>query len=150
MNCRNKRLNVELKNLEKNKIDGIIVKPKSDNNLYEWDAIIVGPKNSPFEDGKFKLTINFGSNYPYSAPSVVFNTQMWHPNISSSGSICISVLSSDWSPTLSVQQLLLSICSLLTDPNPKDPYNSTAAKEYLEENDKYNERVKEYIKKHAT
>ena len=38
------------------------------------------PKDTPFEDGTFKLTIQFSEEYPNKPPVVRFVSKMFHPN----------------------------------------------------------------------
>ena len=56
--------------------------------------------------------------YRFTAPKVVFTTRLYHPNVSDSGAICVDVLKNQWSPALSLFKVMLSLSSLLTDPNP--------------------------------
>jgi ubiquitin-conjugating enzyme E2 D/E len=115
-----KRLQKELSEINKNDVPNISAGPIN-NNLYEWEAVILGPVDTPYQGGIFKLNISIPSNYPFKPPSVIFKTKIYHPNINSSGSICLDILKSQWSPALTLMKVLLSICSLLSDPNPNDP-----------------------------
>ncbi|TUG04232.1 Ubiquitin-conjugating enzyme E2 D4 [Bagarius yarrelli] len=90
-------------------------------DLFHWQATIMGPNDSPYQGGVFFLTIHFPTDYPFKPPKVAFTTKIYHPNINSNGSICLDILRSQWSPALTVSKVLLSICSLLCDPNPDDP-----------------------------
>ncbi|XP_025900814.1 ubiquitin-conjugating enzyme E2 D1 isoform X1 [Nothoprocta perdicaria] len=77
--------------------------------------------DSAYQGGVFFLTVHFPTDYPFKPPKIAFTTKIYHPNINSNGSICLDILRSQWSPALTVSKVLLSICSLLCDPNPDDP-----------------------------
>ena len=124
-----KRIQKELKHLTKAKLTGIQAAPKG-KDMFAWSGSIVGPKDSPYEKGKFNLDIMFPKNYPFSPPKIKFTTKVYHCNISSDGSICLDIIKSQWSPILKISQVLISIQSLLTDPNPDDPLVSDIARKY--------------------
>jgi len=91
------------------------------DDLFHWQATIMGPDDSPYSGGVFFLDIHFPADYPFKPPKVSFTTRIYHCNINSNGGICLDILKDQWSPALTISKVLLSICSLLTDPNPKDP-----------------------------
>ena len=62
-----------------------------------------------------------------SPPKVVFDTKIYHPNIDNLGRICLDILKKNWSPALQIKSVLLSIQSLMSEPNPDDPLNNEAA-----------------------
>ncbi|RIA98446.1 ubiquitin-conjugating enzyme/RWD-like protein [Glomus cerebriforme] len=93
--------------------------PKGDN-LYEWASTMMGPAGSPYAGGIFFLDITFPQDYPFKPPKVVYRTRIYHCNINSSGQICLDILKDNWSPALTISKVLLSICSLLTDANPRN------------------------------
>ncbi|XP_044448561.1 pyruvate kinase 1, cytosolic [Triticum aestivum] len=90
-------------------------------DMFHWQATIMGPSDSPFTGGLFLVNIHFPLDHPFNPPKVSFRIKVFHPNINSNGSICLDILKEQWSPTLTISKVLLSICSLLTDPNPNDP-----------------------------
>ena len=100
------------------------------DDVFNWSGYIFGPEKSPYQGGAFKISIAFPPNYPFKAPIVTFNTKVYHPNISKKGSICLDILKDKWSPALTIPKVLMSISSLLTDPNPDDPLDIDVAKVY--------------------
>eukprot|EP00923_Selenidium_pygospionis_P053660 GHVN01093256.1.p2 GENE.GHVN01093256.1~~GHVN01093256.1.p2 ORF type:complete len:148 (+),score=11.17 GHVN01093256.1:260-703(+) len=119
-------------------------------DLFHWQATIIGPTGSPYTGGIFFLSIQFPTDYPFKPPKVVFTTRIYHPNINSNGSICLDILREQWSPALTISKVLLSICSMLTDPNPDDPLVPEIANIYKRDIQKYNETAQEWTKKYAT
>ena len=120
-----------------------------DENIYLWEGMIFGPDDSPFVGGVFKLRLQFPADYPFKPPSVNFTTKIFHPNINSAGIICLDILKSQWSPALSITKVLLSICSLLSDPNPDDPLAPEIARLYKTDREEFNRIAKEYTIKYA-
>ena len=143
-----RRIQREHQDLQKDAPENCSAGPRGDN-IYIWDGMIVGPTDSPFTGGIFKLEIHFPSDYPFKPPKVLFLTKIYHPNISSNGSICLDILKDQWSPALTITKVLLSICSLLTDPNPKDPLVSEIAQIYMHDRKKYEETARQWTLRYA-
>ncbi|OIW21443.1 hypothetical protein TanjilG_03575 [Lupinus angustifolius] len=118
-------------------------------DLFHWQATIMGPADSPYSGGVFLVTIHFPPDYPFKPPKVAFKTKVFHPNINSNGSICLDILKEQWSPALTVSKVLLSICSLLTDPNPDDPLVPDIAHMYKTDRAKYESTARSWTQKYA-
>uniref|UniRef100_A0A669QEF4 E2 ubiquitin-conjugating enzyme n=1 Tax=Phasianus colchicus TaxID=9054 RepID=A0A669QEF4_PHACC len=135
-----RRLMRDFKRLQEDPPVGVSGAP-SENNIMQWNAVIFGPEGTPFEDGTFKLVIEFSEEYPNKPPTVRFLSKMFHPNVYADGSICLDILQNRWSPTYDVSSILTSIQSLLDEPNPNSPANSQAAQLYQENKREYEKRV---------
>jgi ubiquitin-protein ligase len=126
-------------------------------------SLVYSPPRSRWAHVSMQLQIEFPSAYPAAPPSVRFVTPIFHPNgqpasqritykhnnyrtsltqhasvvvavNAQDGSICASVLSgSDWSPSYTLESLLLNLQSLLVDPNVDSPLNAEAASLYSEQ-----------------
>ncbi|XP_054886921.1 ubiquitin-conjugating enzyme E2 2-like isoform X1 [Poeciliopsis prolifica] len=118
-------------------------------DMFHWQATIMGPPDSPYQGGVFFLTIHFPTDYPFKPPKVAFTTRIYHPNINSNGSICLDILRSQWSPALTISKVLLSICSLLCDPNPDDPLVPEIARIYKTDPVRYNKTAQDWTQKYA-
>lgn len=147
-----KRLEKELRDLTKTTHrdipENVSVGPHN-SNLFEWDATIIGAVDTPYEGGIFNLKIYIPKEYPYVPPKVQYATKIFHPNIHENGDICLDILKSHWSPAYNLTQVMLSIVSLMSDPNPDDPLNTDAANLYKMDIRKYNEMVRMYVEEYA-
>lgn len=143
-----RRILKEIQDLKKDAPDNCSAGPK-DNDVYKWDAVIMGPTDSPYQGGIFKLEIHFPTDYPFKPPKVIFTTKIYHPNVGVTGNICLDILKDNWSPALTVGKVLLSICSLLTDANPKDPLVPDIADQYMNNRSEFDETAKLWTRRYA-
>lgn len=144
-----KRIKKELKEMSKDVPFNCSAAPLGDD-LFEWQAVLMGPVDSVYQGGVFHMKIRFPSDYPFKPPKVTFVTRIYHPNVNANGGICLDILKDQWSPALTVSKVLLSISSLLTDPNPDDPLVPDIANLYITSRTKYNERAREWVQKYAS
>jgi len=144
-----KRIQKELKDLQKDPPPTCSAGPVSADDLFHWQATIMGPTDSPYAGGVFMVKIHFPPDYPFKPPKVNFVTRVYHPNINQNGSICLDILKDQWSPALTISKVLLSICSLLTDPNPDDPLVPEIAHLYKTDKARYEETARQWTVKYA-
>ncbi|KAG8193073.1 hypothetical protein JTE90_017825 [Oedothorax gibbosus] len=136
-------LSLEFKNLQEEPVEGFRVRLLDEGNLMEWEVAMFGPPETLYEGGYFKALLKFPPDYPYSPPSVRFLTKVWHPNVYENGDLCISILHPPvddpqsgelpcerWNPTQNVRTILLSVVSLLNEPNTSSPANVDASVMY--------------------
>ena len=144
-----KRLQNEINELNKNPISNCSAGPV-DDNLTIWQATIFGPEGTPYYGGVFYLEVKFPSEYPFKPPIMKFITPIYHCNINKSGGICLDILKEkQWSPALTISKVLLSICSLMADPNPKDPLMPDIAELFMNHKEIHDANANEYTLKYA-
>lgn len=116
-------------------------------------VLLAGPRGSPYEGGVFRLQVVVPPQYPMDPPKIKFETCLFHPNVGSGhtpGAICLDILRREaWSPALTLERTMLSIASLMADPNPASPMNSEAARLYQQDRPAYDRRVRDWVAKHA-
>jgi ubiquitin-conjugating enzyme E2 D/E len=143
-----KRILKELKDLQRDPPTSCSAGPVAED-MFHWQATIIGPPDSPYAGGVFLVTIHFPPDYPFKPPKVAFRTKVFHPNINNNGSICLDILKDQWSPALTISKVLLSVCSLLTDPNPDDPLVPEIAHMYKTDRSRYEATSRNWTQKYA-
>ncbi|CAB4494558.1 unnamed protein product [Rhizophagus irregularis] len=146
-----KRINKELHNLGRDLpsyCSDCSAGPIGDN-LFHWQATIIGPSDSPYSGGVFFVDIHFPTDYPFKPPKVTFKTRVYHPNINSIGTICLDILRDQWSPAFTILIVLLAIYYMLTDPNPDDPLVPEIANVYKTDRTRYDAICREWTRKYA-
>ncbi|EAL46328.1 ubiquitin-conjugating enzyme family protein [Entamoeba histolytica HM-1:IMSS-B] len=144
------------KSIIKDPLEGIYVEYASEDNIFEWNIWMEGPTQTPYEGGVFNLRMFFPDDFPSNPPKLVFKSEFWHPNVYPDGKVCISILhppgedemsgelaSERWLPTQSVSSILLSVQSMLCDPNMYSPANTDAMVQCRDHNKEYLKRCKE-------
>lgn len=155
-------LQKQLRELTKNPPAGFRV--EADSNLYQWTVWFTGPPDTPYEGGQFKAQMTFTKEFPMEPPTFKILSDFWHPNVYTDGRVCISILHPPgvdemnseetammrWTPVQTVRSVLLSIVSLLSDPDPKEagaPANVDALVMYRKDKEAYNRKCHEVTEK---
>jgi len=143
----------QLKELVKNPIEGFKVELVDESNLFEWRVWLKGPSGTEYEGGVFKAVMTFPEDYPISPPGLRVLSDFWHPNVYPDGKVCISILHTPdpmnpeerpeetWRPIQTVESILVSVCSMLSDPNFSSPANIDASVELRKNPDVYKKRI---------
>ena len=143
-----RRLTKELKDIESEPLPNVTAWVDGDD-MFSWKGKIIGPSETPCENGIFLLDILLPNCYPFSPPRIKFITKVFHCNIHESGGIALDVLQDNWSGALTIRKALLSISSLLCDPNPDIYMNPVAAKLYKTNRAKHDKTAREWTLKYA-
>ncbi|MES1908628.1 MAG: SUMO-conjugating enzyme UBC9-B [Cercozoa sp. M6MM] len=149
-----KRLAQERKDWRRNHPHGFFAKPEKKEDgttdLFHWRCGIPGKPGSPWEGGMYKLRMIFPPTYPNKPPKCQFTPVIFHPNVYTSGTVCLSILSEDkdWKPSITIPQVLRGIYELLAEPNPADPAQREPYELYESDRTAYNRRVQQEARKH--
>ncbi|GLB44627.1 putative ubiquitin-conjugating enzyme family protein [Lyophyllum shimeji] len=154
----------QLTELTKSPVEGFSAGLVDDDNLYEWEILIIGPPDTLYEGGFYKARLSFPPEFPLLPPKMRFITPMWHPNIYPDGTVCVSILHAPgddqygyedagerWMPVHTVESILISVISLLSSdtPNLDSPANVDAAKEVRTDIEAYRKKVRRLARRSA-
>lgn len=119
------------------------------DDMYHWTAVIYGPEDSLYENYEFNLDISLSDNYPASPLTIKFITPIQHVNVNNNGDICMDILKNNWSSSINIRAVLISLISLLGNPNTDDPLNSDLAELYRNNKKQYEKQIRKACEKHA-
>eukprot|EP00931_Biecheleriopsis_adriatica_P007948 TRINITY_DN109189_c0_g1_i1.p1 TRINITY_DN109189_c0_g1~~TRINITY_DN109189_c0_g1_i1.p1 ORF type:complete len:191 (-),score=51.17 TRINITY_DN109189_c0_g1_i1:96-596(-) len=151
----------ELVQLMKDEESGFSVGLEDDSDFFKWRVVFEGPPDSLYEGGIFSAVLTFPADFPNNPPEMRFETQMFHPNIYPDGKVCISILHAPgtdprneqetaderWRPILGVHSILISVISMLLDPNLESPANIDAAVNMKNDLDGWKKKVRQLTRK---
>jgi ubiquitin-protein ligase len=146
---RSKRIQKELVEIMKDPPMNCSASPVSDEDMNNWQATIVGPEGTPYQGGVFILDIKLGPSYPFKPPEVRFRTKIYHCNIDANGNICLDILRDKWAASLNIQRVLLSIASIMDDPNPNDPLVQSIATQYINDRETHDAIARQWTEDYA-
>ena len=156
-----KKIKEEFTDINNNPISniGVTVGLPDEDNIFEWQCSLMGPKDTSYSGGIFFLNIKFPENYPEKCPEVVFKTPIYHINVNPKkldtqgaeplGHVCISTLNW-WKPTSKIREVLTDIFALFYMANPESPYGLERAQEFRYDRALHEEKIRYFTQKYAT
>lgn len=120
---------------------------------------IEGPEGTIYEGALFQAKLTFPYNYPNMPPKMIFMNKMWHPNVYPDGNVCISILhppeidtfneqetlDEKWRPVLGVREIILSVLSIINEPNLDSPANIEAAIQFRDNQKEFKKHVRKLL-----
>ncbi|EAS30619.3 ubiquitin conjugating enzyme [Coccidioides immitis RS] len=148
---RARRIAKELADIHDDSHSQVAVEPiGGGDDLTHLKGTFQGPPGTPYEGGTYRVDIRIPNEYPFRPPVMRFDTKLWHPNVSSqTGAICLDTLGTAWSPVLTIKSALLSLQSLLSTPEPKDPQDAEVANMLLRNPKEFERVAREWAVMHA-
>ena len=137
---------------------GATVGLPDEDNIFQWNATLIGPKDTSYRNGHFALDIKFPDDYPDHAPEVCFKTPIYHVNVNPLksnmpgaeplGHVCISTLNW-WKPEYKMLEVLTNIFGLFYMANPDSPYGLDRASEFRNNRELHEKKIRFFTKKYA-
>ncbi|XP_011308911.1 ubiquitin-conjugating enzyme E2 S [Fopius arisanus] len=143
-----RRVVKEMSELVQSPPEGIRVIVNEDD-VTDIQAVIEGPAETPYANGRFRVKLALGKDFPQGPPKAFFITKIFHPNVAKNGEICVNTLKKDWKSDLGIKHILLTVKCLLIVPNAESALNEEAGKMLLEKYEEYSERAKMMTEIHA-
>ena len=151
---RTRRLQKEIRDIALDAHSGIsITSPQDSPEISDFTHLkghFAGPPDTPYEGGHYEVDIRITAEYPFKPPVMKFLTKIWHPNVSSqTGAICLDTLGAQWSPVLTLKSALISLQSLLSSPEPKDPQDAEVAGMLIRKPEEFKHVARQWAQQYA-
>ena len=157
-------LQSQLRDIQRNPVGGFAVDIADNGDLFVWKIHFAGPEGSLYYPGIYKADLKFPQDFPFNPPVLTVTSKFWHPNVYDNGNVCMSIIhapgvdeqneletaSMRYSPIVTIEKILISFVSLLSDPDPTEagaPANVDALAMYRKNKDRYIDICKENAKK---
>tara|TARA_Y100000591_G_scaffold69206_1_gene57389 strand:- start:63 stop:770 length:708 start_codon:yes stop_codon:yes gene_type:complete len=122
-----KRIIKDINDLDQNNLNSHgIYHTIYEDNIYNLKILMIGPSNTPYENGYYFFDVKLPNDYPFKPPLVTYCTQnnktRFNPNLYTSGKVCLSILNTwngpQWTSCNSLTSVLLSIQAIVFIENP--------------------------------
>ena len=146
-----------------------------ERHLAQYELNIRGKEGTPYEGGIWTVTIDLPPEYPFKPPVVNFQDPIWHPNIAVGemrwkwgSNVCLSLVNwnnqgkpGGWKETITLPsvvehlEMMLDVFPAVEGDfpeylvDPKDPFNTEAGEQMLNNFDLFFRTAREWTKKHA-
>ena len=137
----------------------ITVTLPNENNICNWEIVMIGPPDTPYKGGLFLINLYFPDNYPGEPPNVKFVTPIYHVNVNSVGR---NALNQDigetslnithfyhWNRERKVRDILISLYSLFYMNKVDCNFSFEMSEELRNNKALYEEKVRYFTEKYA-
>ena len=120
-----------------------------EKNILKWSGLLC-PDEAPFNQGAFRIDIEFPPEYPFKPPKITFRTKIYHPNVDEKGQVCLNIVSvENWKPATKTDQVIKALVQMINVPEPDHPLRGDLAEEYTKDKKKFMKNAEEFTKKHS-
>ncbi|XP_065189928.1 ubiquitin-conjugating enzyme E2 L3-like [Sycon ciliatum] len=142
-----RRLAKELSDIRKNEEKVFTDIQVDEGNMLRWQGLLV-PDNPPYNQGAFRVEINFPPEYPFKPPKLTFVTKIYHPNVDEKGQVCLPIITAEhWKPATKTDQVIAALVALIHAPEPDHPLRGDLAEEYMKRRPQFLKNAEDFTKK---
>jgi ubiquitin-conjugating enzyme E2 M len=120
-----------------------------DPNDIQVFVVRIAPPAGIWANGLFDFRFTIPDDFPFTRPSVKCETRIWHPNIEETGAVCLNILRDNYTPVMSISQLVVGLQFLFSEPNADSPLNKEAAEQYTSAIRAFTVRAHQYMRKYC-